>query len=89
MTDTVDTYLTFPCTFPIKIMGKQDAGLEDFIKETLKNNVQAPETIEIQSRHSKHKNYISITATFTAHSKEELDNLYNLISANPAVKMAL
>ena len=89
MTKTAKTHLTFPCTFPIKVMGEQDAGLEDFVKETLEKHIQASDSIEMQSRHSTHKNYISITATFTANSKEELDNLYKLISANPAVKMVL
>lgn len=70
-------------------MGDQQADLVKFVENTLAKNLQAPDSVEIESRHSKHKNYISVTATFTAHNKAELDKVYKLLTANPAVKMVL
>lgn len=81
--------LTFPCTFPIKVMGKPDAALESFVKKTLKDTIKNPKSIKLETRHSKYQNYISITATFTAESKKELDQLYQLISSHPDVKVTL
>ena len=80
---------TFPCDFPIKIMGDVNAELEKLVHETLHQHVQNPKTIKLNTRHSKDKNFISITAIFEAHSKEQLDTLYLIFSKHPAVKMVL
>lgn len=79
----------FPCDFPIKIMGMPNQALEEFVKDTLHQHVQNPATIELTVRSSKDGNYISITALFEAHSKEQLNTLYQLFTKHPAVKMVL
>jgi putative lipoic acid-binding regulatory protein len=79
----------FPCDFPIKIMGKPDADLEKFVHDALHKHVQNPASITLKTRQSKDANYISITAVFEAHSKDQLDTLYRLFTAHPAVKMVL
>ncbi len=79
----------FPCDFPIKIMGKPDADLEKFVREALHKHVQNPASINLTVRTSKDNNYISITALFEAHSKDQLDTLYRLFTGHPAVKMVL
>ena len=83
------THFEFPCQFPIKVMGEHDAGLENFVRDALEKHLKAPETAEINVRTSSNGNFISITATFTAHSLDELNALYATITANPKVKMAL
>lgn len=92
MTDSTpkqENLLTFPCHFPIKVMGLADANLENFVKKTLEKELTEPETLKIESRSSTHQNFISVTATFTATSKKELDSVYKYITANPAVKFVL
>ena len=79
----------FPCKFPIKVMGAQGAGLEDFVRDTLEKQLKHPESINIKVRASEKGNFISVTATFEASSKDELDKLYQTISEHPHVKMAL
>lgn len=94
MTDTPNTpaqesLLTFPCCFPMKVMGLPNGDLENFVQDVLKQHLQEPETIELKSRESSHQKYISVTATFTATSKKELDHIYRIITDNPAVKFVL
>lgn len=89
MTQETQTHFEFPCTFPIKVMGEHDAGLEDFVRDALEKHLKAPDSAEIKVRASSNGNFISITATFTAHSLDELNALYEVITANPKVKMAL
>ncbi len=83
------TLLAFPCRFPIKVMGKKDAGLEDFVKKVLHNHVKDISTLEYKTRDSSDGNYVSITALFIADSKAQLDKIYHAISHNKNVKMVL
>ena len=83
------TNFTFPCTFPIKIIGLPNVGLEEFVKGTLEEHVEEPTSIDIKVRESSNGNYISVTATFTAHSKEQLDKIYRKMTAHKHVKMVL
>ena len=89
MAQQKETHFEFPCTFPIKVMGEHDAGLENFVRDALEKHLKAPESAEINVRASSNGKFISITATFTAHSLEELNALYETITSNPKVKMAI
>lgn len=83
------TLLAFPCRFPIKVMGKKDAGLEEFVKKVLQNHVKDISTLEYKTRDSSDGNYLSITAFFIADSKAQLDKIYHAMSNNKNVKMVL
>ncbi len=81
--------LEFPCDFPIKILGKRT---EDFAQEILKVVLEhAPdfqgETMEMRA--SAQKNYLSLTCTIRATSREQLDTLYRALHAHPLVKVLL
>ena len=76
------TAMSFPCIFPIKILAKTDTHLEALVKETLEKELQDPFNIQYTSRLSNQGKYHSITATFTASNKEELDRIYQTLSAN-------
>lgn len=81
--------LNFPCDFPIKIFGKR---VDEFAQEVLKVVLEhAPdfngETMEIRA--SAQKNYISLTCTIRATSREQLDNLYRALHKHPLVKLLL
>ena len=89
MVDKKDSLFEFPCIFPIKVMGNHDAGLEDFVRDALKAHLQCPESAEVKVRSSSNGKFVSITATFMAHNLDELNALYEAITANPDVKMAL
>lgn len=89
MAEQQETLLEFPCQFPLKIMGKHE---EQFVLEVLTIVVRhAPDFDHstIDKRPSRNGNYISITCTINAVSKEQLDALYREISSHPLVKFAL
>ena len=88
MTDK-KTLLEFPCKFPIKVMGEPDVGLEDFVRDTLAEKTEKPDTVEVRVRMSEKGNFISITATFEAQHLDELNALYEIFSNHPDVKVAL
>lgn len=84
-----NTLFKFPCKFPLKVMCEHDESLVDTVKKILLANAVAEKTINLHTRNSSNGKYLSITATFTANSKLQLDNIYSTLSKHDKVKMVL
>ncbi|WP_116964796.1 YbeD family protein [Fastidiosibacter lacustris] len=84
-----ETFFEFPCQFPIKIMANPQKEVVEFVLNTLEKYVDEPDKIEFSTRESKTGKYISITAIFEATSKEQLDNIYQTLSAHKEIHMVL
>ncbi|OIO73164.1 MAG: hypothetical protein AUJ57_04860 [Zetaproteobacteria bacterium CG1_02_53_45] len=84
-----ETLLTFPCRFPIKVMGTNSADFENEIVVITRRHVPDLGEGSVKSRPSSSGKYLSVTITFTATSKAQIDDLYRAINAHPAVKMVL
>jgi putative lipoic acid-binding regulatory protein len=80
--------MTFPCQFPIKVMGLNTEMFPPTIKAIIRAHVNSDE-IAYSSQLSSGDKYLSITATFTAQSKEQLDALYQELNDHQLVKMTL
>lgn len=80
---------SFPCEFPIKIVSKANFELENFVQEVIHKYVPNMEHIPVNINTSSKGKYIAATVTITAQSKEQLDQIYQELSANPAVIMVL
>jgi uncharacterized protein len=81
--------LEFPCRFPLKTIGKNNSDFESLVVEIVRRHVQELKDDEITSRLSKDGKYVSITTTFTATSREQLDGLYAELSSHKQVMMVL
>ena len=81
--------IEYPSAFPIKVMG---ANVEGFAEAMVAIALQFDagydrRTLEV--RPSKGGNYLGLTLTVTATSREQLDELYRTLSTHPMVKMVL
>lgn len=84
-----EVVMEFPCDFPIKVMGQtQDAFIPEITKIV---QTHAPDFDEktIETRFSAKGNYLSVTVTIRATSKEQLDALYLALTSHPMVKVVL
>jgi putative lipoic acid-binding regulatory protein len=81
--------LTFPCTFPIKIMGRTQDGFAQAVADVVRRHACDFDPAALEMRASKEGNWLSVTATINATSREQLDNLYRELVAHPMVKMVL
>ena len=81
--------LTFPCEFPIKIMGLSTDSFETELVMIVRKHVPNLGEGAVKSRPSKNGKYTSVTVTFTAQSREQLDNLYREVNSHPDVRMVL
>jgi len=84
-----ESLLTFPCQFPIKIMGVQSDTFEASIVMTARKHIPNLGEGSVKSTPSKTGKYLSVTITFQADSREQLDHLYRELSARDDVKMVL
>lgn len=88
MADT-DTLIEYPSAFPIKVMGANVDGFADAIAAVALRFDPGFDPATIEMRASKGANYIGLTLTITATSREQLDELYRTLSTHPMVKVVL
>ena len=81
------TGIEFPCEFPIKVMTKNTEDAADTVISILKP-VYGP-VDAIHSKHSRNGNYLAHTVTIKATSQDQLDQIYQALSAHPDVLMSL
>ena len=81
--------LEFPCAFPIKIMGRRQDGFAQLIADIVVRHAPDFDPATLEMRTSSAGNYLSLTATVNATSREQLDDLYRDLVAHPMVAMVL
>lgn len=84
-----ESLLQFPCEFPLKIMGRMEPGFAQEVIAIVKRFAPDFDESTVQMRPSSKKNYISLTCTLHATSREQLDNLYRELCDHPTVVMVL
>jgi uncharacterized protein len=71
-----DTLFQFPCDFPLKVMGRRSDDFRSLVVGIVQKHVGIVDADKIEERPSKDGNYLSLTCTFSAQSKAQLDALY-------------
>lgn len=84
-----ETLLEFPCDFPIKAMGLSCDQLEIAVLDIINRHVDDLSEGALRMKPSKNGKYTAITVTITAHSKQQLDNIYIELTACEHVSIAL
>jgi uncharacterized protein len=87
--DEQESALTFPCAFPIKIMGRTQDGFAQAVADVVRRHAPDFDPAAIEMRASREGNWLSVTATVNARSRAQLDDLYRELVAHPMVKMVL
>jgi putative lipoic acid-binding regulatory protein len=81
--------IEYPSAFPIKVMGAHVAGFTEAIVAVAQRFDPGFDAATIESRPSSGGNYLGLTITITATSREQLDELYRTLSTHPMVKVVL
>jgi uncharacterized protein len=81
--------IEYPSAFPIKVMGAQVEGFAEAIISIAQQFDPGFDPATLESRPSKGGNYVGLTITVTATSREQLDELYRTLSTHPLVKIVL
>lgn len=81
--------IEYPCAFPIKVMGLNVEGFTEAIVMIAGQFDPGFDASTLVARPSKAGNYLGLTVTVTATSREQLDELYRTLSTHPLVRYVL
>jgi putative lipoic acid-binding regulatory protein len=81
--------LQYPCAFPIKVIGVNHPAYVETIVAILNRHVPDLDVQTITTRESGAGKYLSVSTTFTASDRAQLDALYIELTAHPDVKWVL
>jgi hypothetical protein len=81
--------LAFPCDFPIKVMGRKQAGFAQGVLDVVLKHAPDFDASTVEMRPSRQGRYLSVTCVVRASSREQLDTLYRDLCDHPGVVMVL
>jgi putative lipoic acid-binding regulatory protein len=80
--------MEFPCVFPVKVMGANQANFERLVVSIIQKHARVTEDMTI-SRTSRNGRFVSITVHIQAENQAQLDAIYGELSAHERVLMML
>lgn len=81
--------LTFPCLFPIKVIGDAQADFQTVVLEIFSQHGLTAAECEVALRASQAGRFQALTITFMAQNQAQLDAIYRQLVALPFVRMVL
>lgn len=81
--------IEYPTRFPIKVMGAKQDGFVHALTQIAERFDPSFDAATVELRDSKAGNYLGVTLTVWATSREQLDELYRTLSTHPMVKVVL
>jgi putative lipoic acid-binding regulatory protein len=84
-----ESLIEYPSLFPIKVMGPKVEGFVNAITSVARQFDPSFDASTVELRDSSKGNYLGITITVTATSREQLDDLYRALTSHPMVKVVL
>jgi len=84
-----ESLIEYPSQFPIRVMGAKVPGFVHALTQIAEKFYPQFASSPIELRTSKEGNYLGVTVTVTATSREQLDDLYRTLSSHPMVKVVL
>ena len=84
-----DSLIEYPSAFPIKVMGVRQEGFVHAVTQIAREFDPNFDAATVELRESAQGNYLGVTITVTATSREQLDELYRALTSHPMVKVVL
>ena len=81
--------LQFPVDYPIKVVGRRDAVTRERLDQIFRRHVPDLTADRISERESREGNFVSITYTIVARSREQVEALVGDVSSTAGVMMVL
>jgi uncharacterized protein len=81
--------IEYPCDFPIKVLGRTQAGFAQAVLGIVRLHAPDFDGATMEMKTSKQGKYLSVTCVIRATSREQLDALYRALCDHPMVVMVL
>ena len=89
MAESEDTLMEFPCEFSVKAMGLATPGFDALIFGIVSRHAPNLSEGAVTTRSSKGGKYLSVSVTFEATGKPQLDAIYQALTDHDQVLMSL
>jgi putative lipoic acid-binding regulatory protein len=83
-----ESLMQFPCSFPLKVMGYNVPEFPEAVLSVFERHASRDQ-LSCSKRTSSGRKYLSLTLTFIASSREQLDAIYRDLNSHPLVLMTL
>ncbi len=84
-----DGALIFPCDYPIKVFGRDLDSFEELVMGLFREHVPQEVPLLVSSRASEKGSYLSVSITFRAESRGQVEALVATLQAHPRILMLL
>lgn len=81
--------IEYPCAFPIKVMGAHNEAFVEAVVDIATQHDTSFDASTLERRPSSSGNYLGLTVTVMAISRDQLDDIYRALSGHPLVKYVL
>ncbi len=81
--------MQFPCEYGLKVFGHESDHFEQHVLEILRRFCPEETCFQVKKNVSKQGKYQSLTITFTAQSREQMDKIYQALKDSEHVVMSL
>jgi len=89
MSEDQESLIEFPCRFPIKAIGKAGEDFDALVVQLVRRHAPDLNEAAVTLRESRGGKWISVTLVVEASSKDQLDAIYQDLSAHEKVVWAL
>ena len=79
----------FPCEYQIKAMGIDDGSFHELVIEIIRRHCDSVREDSLRTRPSSAGKYVSVSIVIEASSREQLDAIYDDLTADEKVLMRL
>ena len=84
-----DSLFDFPTQFPIKVMGKTSPNFRALVVELISPLAEFDSLNDVREQASSNARFVSVTVTFTATSREQLDKIYQTLNDHDEILMII
>jgi putative lipoic acid-binding regulatory protein len=84
-----ESLIEYPCDFPIKVLGRTQAGFAQAVLGVVQTYAPDFDGATMQMKTSRQGKYLSVTCVIRATSRAQLDDLYRALCDHPMVVMVL
>ena len=88
MTDDAQGF-EFPCDYEIKAMGLEDGRFHEVVIEVIERHCETIRMDTLRTRTSRAGKYVSVSLVIVAQNREQLDAIYDDLTAHDKVLMRL
>jgi putative lipoic acid-binding regulatory protein len=89
MADQEPPKLSYPCEYPIKVVGRQAADFVDLVVQVMKSRAPEISADSVAVKSSSGGKFISVTVTFIATGEQQIMAIYEDLKATGRVMTVL